>query len=103
MRPTQGAQSGEEKKRASAARAQHRQRGLDYRVGEGWAVRVRRQAFGKVKQRLARKIERARPAARGRLRQAELAREMAELLAHREGRRGEDPRTRMVVHLAAEE
>ena len=46
---------------------EHRQRGVDHRVGEARVVRARGRPFGQVEQRLVREVERARPAPRCRL------------------------------------
>src|SRR6185503_9439706 len=53
--------------------------------------------------RLLAEAERALPALGARVFQPELAGEVAEVLAHRERGRGEDPGARMVLHLAAEQ
>jgi hypothetical protein len=100
---TQGAQCRKEQKRPPTACFNHWQGSLDHGIGIARAIRVGGQAPGYIEQRLACELERARPAPRLGIGEAELAGEMAERLAHRERRRGKDPGARAAVHLLAEE
>ena len=104
VRAAQRAMRREQQERAAAARLQHRQRGLDHRLG------VRRDRSdrpavpcGAYSSAWRSKSNGTRPGARRGLLEAELALEMREVLAHRERRRGEDPGARMVRHLLAEQ
>ena len=103
MRAAQRAQRGEEQERPPAAGFEHRPGRFHHRVGERRIVRVARQPGRQIEERLLGEAERTFPAARLGLGHAELAREVPEVLTDGERRRGEDPGTRMIIHLAAEE
>ena len=95
------AQAGEEQERTAAARAQHRQRGGDHRLGVLARVGLG-QAARHVQQRLRRVVERRLPAAGGRVGQPQLALVEREVAGDRQRRRREDPGATGVLHLLRE-
>src|SRR5712664_625986 len=89
------------RKRASAARADHGQRGCDHRARMLVAVRIR-EFLRNVEQSLGSVVERAVPARGACVVQAHLAAVVAEIAGDRERRRRKNPSARVTVELPAE-